>query len=65
MLLTRQNVAMIAGISLLINPETPHASEMKEIMRLFMEQHPVDPTADDFSQQEATIVSPPRCGYSA
>lgn len=57
-MLKSQNVAMIAGISLLLNPQTPHAGEMKEIMRLFMEQHPVNPSADDFSQQEATIVGP-------
>jgi len=48
---------MIAGISLILNPRTPHASEMKEILRLFMEQHPWNPKADDFTQQEATIVS--------
>jgi len=48
---------MIAGISLILNPRTPHAAEMKEILRLFMEQHPFNPKADDFTQQEATIVS--------
>lgn len=56
-LLTMQNAAMIAGISLIINPTTPYASDMKAIVRLFMEQHPHDPKADDFTQQEATIVS--------
>jgi hypothetical protein len=48
---------MIAGISLILNPRTPHAADMKEILRLFMEQHPLNPKADDFTQQEATIVS--------
>jgi hypothetical protein len=48
---------MIAGIALILNPTTPHASDMKEILRLFMEQHPHNPKADDFTQQEATIVS--------
>jgi hypothetical protein len=56
-MLTLQNAAMIAGISLIINPGTPHAADMKEILRLFMAQHPHDPKADDFTQQEATIVS--------
>jgi hypothetical protein len=50
---------MIAGIALILNPTTPHASDMKEILRLFMEQHPHNPKADDFTQQEATIVSFP------
>lgn len=48
---------MIAGISLILNPRTPYAADMKEILRLFMEQHPHNPKADDFTQQEATIVS--------
>jgi hypothetical protein len=52
-----QNAAMIAGISIILNPQTPHAADMKEILRLFMEQHPLNPKADDFTQQEATIVS--------
>lgn len=52
----QQNAAMIAGISLILNPQTPHAADMKEILRLFMEQHPLNPKADDFTQQEATIV---------
>ena len=52
---------MIAGISLILNPRTPHADEMKEILRLFMEQHPFNPKADDFTQQEATIVSYTTC----
>jgi len=51
---------MIAGISLILNPRTPHAAEMKEILRLFMEQHPFNPKADDFTQQEATIVGDKR-----
>lgn len=58
-----QNVAMIAGISLIMNPQAPYATEMKDIIRLFMEQHPCDSAADDFTQQEATIVSS-RCGVS-
>ena len=52
----QRNAAMIAGISLILNPQTPHAADMKEILRLFMEQHPLNPKADDFTQQEATIV---------
>ena len=55
-----QNAAMIAGILLLVNPRTPHAHEMKEIVRLFKQEHPYDPKADDFTQKEATIVSTPR-----
>lgn len=47
---------MIAGILLLVNPRTPHAPEMKEIVRLFKQEHPYDPKADDFTQKEATIV---------
>lgn len=60
-MLTLQNAAMIAGISLIINPGTPHVADMKEILRLFMAQHPHDPKADDFTQQEATIVSERYC----
>lgn len=48
---------MIAGLSLIINPGSPYAAEMKEIVRLFKEQHPLGEGADDFTRQEFTIVS--------
>ncbi|WVQ69466.1 uncharacterized protein L199_007684 [Kwoniella botswanensis] len=50
------NAAMIAGISIIIDPRAPRASEMKQIIQAFMEQHPHDPKADDFSQKEAAII---------
>nr|XP_019046958.1 hypothetical protein I302_03564 [Kwoniella bestiolae CBS 10118]OCF25888.1 hypothetical protein I302_03564 [Kwoniella bestiolae CBS 10118] len=34
----------------------PRAAEMKQIIQAFMEQHPHDPKADDFSQKEAAII---------
>ncbi|WRT64595.1 uncharacterized protein IL334_001528 [Kwoniella shivajii] len=50
------NAAMIAGISIIIDPRAPRAAEMKQIIHSFMEQHPHDPKADDFSQKEAAII---------
>ncbi|OCF45779.1 nuclear protein [Kwoniella heveanensis CBS 569] len=50
------NAAMIAGISILIDPRAAHAGDMKQIVQSFMEQHPHDPKADDFSQKEAAII---------
>lgn len=48
---------MIAGISLIIDSHSPHATDMRDIVSSFMEEHPLDPKADDFSQTEAAIVS--------
>ncbi|WWC59664.1 uncharacterized protein I303_102226 [Kwoniella dejecticola CBS 10117] len=50
------NVAMIAGISIIIDPRASRAAEMKQIIQSFMEQHPHDPKMDDFSQKEAAII---------
>ena len=50
------NSAMIAGLSLILNPSNPHADDMRDIVQSFMEQHPHDPAADEFSQKEAAIV---------
>ncbi|KAK8847577.1 hypothetical protein IAR55_005436 [Kwoniella newhampshirensis] len=50
------NAAMIAGISLIIDPRAPHVNDMRQIVQSFMEQHPHDPKADDFSQKEAAII---------
>ncbi|WWC86725.1 uncharacterized protein L201_001603 [Kwoniella dendrophila CBS 6074] len=50
------NAAMIAGISIIIDPRASRAPEMKQIIQSFMEQHPHDPNADDFSQKEAAII---------
>jgi hypothetical protein len=54
-----QNAAVIAGISLLVDPTGRHASEMRQIVQEFMQEHPHDPRADDFSQKEAAIVGLP------
>lgn len=64
---------MIAGISMIIDPvstfqyyyshntdfwqRAAHSNDMRMIVQSFMEQHPHDPKADDFSQKEAAIVS--------
>ena len=48
---------MIAGLSLILDPKNQHAGDMREIVQSFMEQHPHDPAADEFSQKEAAIVS--------
>lgn len=50
------NAAMIAGISMIIDPRAAHSSDMRMIVQSFMEQHPHDPKADDFSQKEAAII---------
>ncbi|WVN89314.1 uncharacterized protein L203_104536 [Cryptococcus depauperatus CBS 7841] len=50
------NAAMIAGISLIINPRASYSNDMRKIVQAFMEQHPHDPKADDFSQKEAAII---------
>ncbi|WVR04770.1 hypothetical protein IAU60_001782 [Kwoniella sp. DSM 27419] len=50
------NAAMIAGISNILDPRAPHAVDMKLIVQAFMEQHPHDPKADEFSQKEAAII---------
>ena len=50
------NSAMIAGISVIIDPSGPHADDMRALMKSFMEQHPTDPSADDFSQKEVGII---------
>ncbi|WWD21666.1 hypothetical protein CI109_106152 [Kwoniella shandongensis] len=50
------NAAMIAGISMIIDPRAQHANDMRQIVKSFMEQHPHDPKADDFSQKEAAII---------
>ncbi|WVQ79880.1 hypothetical protein IAT38_001980 [Cryptococcus sp. DSM 104549] len=50
------NAAMIAGISMIIDPRSSHSKDMGLIVKSFMEQHPHDPKADDFSQKEAAII---------
>ena len=47
---------MIAGLSLILDPNNARAGAMSEIVQSFMEQHPHDPAADEFSQKEAAIV---------
>lgn len=50
------NSAMIAGLSLILDPHNERASDMRDIVQSFMAQHPHDPAADEFSQKEAAIV---------
>jgi hypothetical protein len=52
-----QNAAMIAGISMIIDPRGSHVADMRHILQDFMQEHPHNPRADDFSQKEAAIVS--------
>ena len=47
---------MIAGISSIIDPRNRYATEMREIISNFLEQHPHDPAADDFSKKESAII---------
>lgn len=48
---------MIAGISLLLEPSSPYASDMWDIVTHFVEHHPYNPKSDDFTRREAAIVS--------
>lgn len=48
---------MIAGISMIVDPRGLHAADMRQIVQSFMQEHPHDPRADDFTQKEAAIVS--------
>jgi hypothetical protein len=48
---------MIAGINLLLEPDSPYASDMWKIVTNFMENHPYNPSSDEFSRREAAIVS--------
>ncbi|EIW71030.1 hypothetical protein TREMEDRAFT_27559 [Tremella mesenterica DSM 1558] len=50
------NAAMIAGISIILNPHGSQADDMRKIMKSFMDQYPHDPKADDFSQKEVGII---------
>lgn len=55
LLTVSQNTAMIAGICLLLEPHSSHASDMWNILANFMSHHPH--SADEFSKKEAEIVS--------
>lgn len=64
------NAAMIAGISIIIDPTARHAGQMREIVRSFMEHfgHGFDLKSDGFSKKEAAIVCsilPPSSASSA
>lgn len=59
---------MIAGISIIIDPvssrgglglyqRSSHSSDMRAILQKFLEDHPHDPSMDDFSKKESAIVS--------
>ncbi|BEI81893.1 hypothetical protein CcaverHIS002_0210530 [Cutaneotrichosporon cavernicola] len=50
------NCAMIAGINLLLEPNSPYASDMWKIMTNFMEHNPYSPNSDEFSRREAAII---------
>lgn len=48
---------MIAGINLLLEPNSLYASDMWKIITKFMEHHPYNPNGDELSRKEAAIVS--------
>ena len=50
---------MIAGISIIIDPNARHAGQMREIVKSFMDHfgNGFDLKSDGFSKKEAAIVS--------
>ncbi|ORX34040.1 fungal-specific transcription factor domain-domain-containing protein [Kockovaella imperatae] len=57
------NAAMIAGISEILDPRSPHAADMRAIIQNFLDHFPHDETKDEFSQKEAGIVSEHRSAW--